>query len=398
MKAYDYNKNRSENLYFLTRIFREKSMHHKAWHYMKLGEAVRKPNDLLFLEQDVYTHLFGYEKTILDYYVLPHRRNEAMRHLIDYYNKQGGHCYSNMQHYADPFIMKEQKLLPFKQIGDYVPTSTSFIRNAGGYLLNVRYVNYRIQGDGSYLMMINGELSRDNPVRTRNFMVQTDSNFVPVGPLEEMHPAFPPKHSVHIQGLEDLRIYKDGAQIRWIGTSMEFSNNGKIRQVTGGYNPDSNKLTEGTTLKPPFDAETQCEKNWIPLGNNEFIYSWGPYRIGKADGENFTITMTQETPKFFEHMRGSSNLVEYYGSLYCVTHVVQYVQPRKYYHCIVRLNKASRKIEAWTNPFYFNNNSIEYALGMDIIDGGLMKVILSQYDMNPTLVTIDLATQQFYSV
>ena len=397
MKAYDYNKNRAENLYFLTRIFREISQHHKAWHYMKLGAAIKKPNDLLFLEQDVYSHLFAYERTILDYYITPHARPEALRHLIEYYNAHGGHCYSNTQHYVDAIKHKEIRQLPFKQIGDYVATSTSLLKQKNNnYLLNVRYVNYRIQRDGSYLMMANGELSRDNPVRTRNFLLQMDSDFNTQGPLEEMFPAFPPKHNCHIQGLEDLRIYQDGDDIKWIGTSMEFSYNGKIRQVTGTYNIGSNKLTDGTSLRPPFQ-ESDCEKNWIPLGNNEYIYSWSPFRIGKADGENFTIIQTQTTPKFFEHMRGSTNMVEYNGSLYCMTHIVMYVTPRKYYHQIVRLNKATRNIEAYTNPFYFVTNSIEYSLGFEI-KNDTVYTIVSQYDMNPILVTIDMATLKFYNL
>jgi len=399
MKAYDFNKNRAENIYFLTRIFREISQHHKAWHYMKLGENIKKPHDLLFIEHDVYTHLFDYEKTILDYYIQPHKRDEAMRHLINYYNGHGGHSYSNVQHYVDPIKFKSMIPLPFKQIGDYVPTSTSMIRQVNGYLLNVRYVNYRIQGDGSYMMMVNGELSRDNPVRTRNFMLQVNNDFVPIGPLEEMFPAFPPKHNVHIQGLEDLRIYQEpnSNDIKWIGTSMEFSYNGQIRQIMGSYNPTSNKLTDAVSLRPPFKDDGAAEKNWIPLGNNEFIYSWHPYRIGKADGENFTITQTQVTPRFFEHMRGSTNVVEYYGSLYCITHNVMYVQPRKYYHMLVRLNKATRNIEAYTNPFYFKTNSIEYTLGLEIKDGNLYTIV-SQYDMNPMLVTVDMATFQFYDL
>lgn len=400
LKAYDYNKNRAENLYFLTRIFREKSQHYKAWHYMKLGQQIKKPADLLFIEQDVYTHLFAYEKTILDYYIQPHKRDEAIRHLIEYYNQHGGQCYSNMQHYADPVKLVDQRLLPFKQIGDYVATSTSFIRQPNGYLLNVRYVNYRIQGDGSYLMMANGVLSRDNAVRTRNFMLQTDQNFVATGPMEEMLPAFPPKHDNHIKGLEDLRLYNDTIdnQIKWIATSMEFSHNGRIRQITGTYDPTNNKLTGGVSLRPPFQDNESPEKNWVPVAHNEFFYSWHPFRIGKADGENFTIIHTQETPKFFEHLRGSTNVAEYYGSLYVITHVVQYICPRKYYHIVVRLNKTSRKVEAFTNPFYFKNNTIEYTLGMDIVENGMMKVILSQYDKDPLLVTIDLATLRFYNL
>ena len=394
LKAYDYNKNRSENLYFLTRIFREISQHHKAWHYMKLGAAIKKPNHLLFLEKNVYNHLFDYEKTILDYYIQPHKRDEGIRHLIDYFNKQGG-SYSNLQHYVDPVKCVSQRLLSFKQIGDYVATSTSMIRQSNGYLLNIRYVNFRIQEDGSYLMMIDGKLSRDNPVRSRNFMLQVDKNFTPQGPLEEMFPTFPSKHTVHIQGLENLRLYQDGEQVKWIGTSMEFSYNGKIRQVIGVYNTSSNNLTEGLSLRPLFQ-ENECEKNWIPLGNDEYIYSWHPFRIGKAEGETFTITETQNTPRFFEHMRGSTNLVEYDGSFYCITHVVQYIKPRKYYHMVVRLNNE-RKIEAWTNPFYFKTNSIEYTIGMDIVDG-MIKTIVSQYDMNPLFVTIDLATLRFYNI
>jgi hypothetical protein len=397
MKAYDFNKNRSENLYFLTRIFRDLSQHHKAWHYMKLGSSIKKPNDLLFLELDVYSHLFAYERTILDYYVHHYTNDEALRHLIEYYNGHGGHCYSNLQHYVNPIKTVDMKLLPFKQIGDYVATSTSMVKQSNGYLFNIRYVNYRIQRDGSYLMMLNGELSRNNPVMTRNFMLQLDSNFVATGPLEEMFPAFPSKHDVHIKGLEDLRIYQDGNEIKWIGTSMEFSYNAKIRQIVGTYHINNNKLTGGTSLRPPF-KENDCEKNWIPLGNNEYIYSWYPYRIGKAEGENFSISETQDTPKFFEHVRGSTNLAHYYGSLYCIVHVVQYVQPRKYYHMVVRINKGSRKIEAYTNPFYFKTNSIEYTLGMDIVDGGFIKTVVSQYDMNPMLVTIDMATLKFYNI
>lgn len=396
MKAYDYNKNRAENLYFLTKIFRDISQHHKAWHYMKLGQAIKKPNDLLFLELDVYSHLFAYERTILDYYIRHYTKDESLRHLIDYYNNHTGHCYSNLQHYVSQIKATEIKPLPFKQIGDYVPTSTSMIRRHNGYLLNVRYVNYRIQNDGSYLMMLNGVLSRDNPVMTRNFMLQTDANLVAMGPMEEMFPAFPAKNNSYIKGLEDLRIYNDGNEIKWIGTSMEFSYNGKIRQVTGTYHTDSNKLTGGTSLPPPF-KENDCEKNWIPLGKDEYIYSWYPFRIGKADGDKFSITETQDTPRFFEHLRGSTNLSEYYGSLYCIVHCVQYVQPRKYYHMVVRINKGSRKIEAYTNPFYFKNNSIEYTLGMDIKDG-VIHTIVSQWDMNPTLFTIDMALLKFYNL
>ena len=418
MRAYDYNPRRAENIYFLTRIFRERSQHHKAWHYMVLGAKIPKPTDLLFIENDVYTHLFDYERTILAYYVQPHKRAESLQNLIQYYNRQsvhGGHCYSNLQHYVDAVPLVDQRILPFQPVGDFVPTSTSFVAcgsgsgngNINGYLVNVRYVNYRIQPDGSYLMMSNGILSRDTPVRTRNFMVRTDANFVPYSPLEEMMcPSI--QTSSHIQGVEYLRLIDEN---RWIGTGV--MPDGNIRQLCGTYDTATHTLTDAIVLESPTNQ--RCEKNWIsipspslpPSPSNRFIYSWGPFRILDKDKEKDNqFIQTQKTPRFFEHLRGSSNTVEFEGSTYAIVHAVQYVQPPKYYHMVVRLSFSLASASSlslptvleYTNPFYFKNNAIEYVLAMDITSDGLIKTIVSQNDMNPVLVSIQLKTLKFYSV
>jgi tetratricopeptide (TPR) repeat protein len=97
LKAYEMNKNRSENLYYLAKVFREMGQNHKAWHYVELGSKIKTTKDMLFVETDVYTHLFDYERTILNYYVKPHENKRSLGHLIKYYNKQGGHVYSNLQ-------------------------------------------------------------------------------------------------------------------------------------------------------------------------------------------------------------------------------------------------------------------------------------------------------------
>jgi hypothetical protein len=273
---------------------------------MKLGSSIKKPNDLLFLELDVYSHLFAYERTILDYYVHHYTNDEALRHLIEYYNGHGGHCYSNLQHYVNPIKTVDMKLLPFKQIGDYVATSTSMLRQPdNSILLNVRYVNYRIQHDGSYLMMENGNLSRDHNVKTRNFVLHCDANMTPLSPMEEMVCKIEVKHHVHIQGLEDVRIYRDQQTnlLKFIATTMEHSYNGKIRQLVGDYDIAANQLNNGISIRPPGGVENDCEKNWIPLGNNNYIYGWHPYRIGSIQDDKLVITSSKLTPRFFEHMR-----------------------------------------------------------------------------------------------
>lgn len=395
LKGWDFHKKRTENLYLLTRVFRERGENYKAWHYMKLGLTVPKTDDQLFIETDIYDHLFKYEKTILNYYIEPHRRTEALRELIEYYNAHGGHCYSNLQHYVDP-VKATYQALDFKQIGDYVATSTSILRQPNNtYLLNIRYVNYRIQKDGSYMMMQDGNLSRDHHVRTRNFCLKVDHDFRALGPMEEMKPNFPQKHNVHIEGLEDVRVFQNDSGLQWIGTSMQFSHDGRIRQVTGAYDVPKNLFTDAVSLK--VNTNSDCEKNWIPLGNGEFIYGWHPFRIGKQNGDMLEWSQKQDTPRFFEHMRGSSNVVEYNGALYCVTHVVMYTTPRKYYHHLVRLNKETRMPEAYTMPFYFKTNHIEYVLGIEVRDATLICTV-SQNDCDPVLAKIKLDDLRFYSI
>jgi hypothetical protein len=398
LKAFDTNKNRSENIYFLTKVFREKNMYYKAWHYLQMGLNIKRPNEMLFLEYAVYEHLFKYEKTILNYYIQPHKQGDSMRDIIDYLNHHGGPTYSNLKFYVQPIKSRMISALSFPAYDDYVATSTSILKQINNtYLLNVRYVNYRIQQDGSYLMVIDGVANRDNPVRTRNFTCVINEEFKPIGPLTEMIVNFPPKHSVHIEGLEDVRIYKDSDNtIKWSATSMEYSHDGKIRQIMGTYDLDTLTFTNPTSLKAP--KQSDCEKNWIPLGDNMFIYCWFPYTLGKIDQTGqFVTTKTQNLPKYFEHMRGSSNVVEYRGSLWTLTHSVMYTTPRKYYHQLIRLNKDTKLVEAYSYPFYFKTNHIEYCLGIELKNETLYAIV-SQNDADPILVESSLIDLRMYAI
>lgn len=118
MKAYESNKERAESIYFLTRVFREISQHYKAWHYMKIGKTIRQPSQVLFVESEVYDHLFDYEKTILNCYVQPDKKEDSLRDIIAYYNRKGGsHTLGNVQWYVS-------KINTLKEQLDNVPTDT----------------------------------------------------------------------------------------------------------------------------------------------------------------------------------------------------------------------------------------------------------------------------------
>jgi glycosyltransferase involved in cell wall biosynthesis len=386
LKAYEYRKERSENLLFMTRYFRDKRQFWKAWHYYTLGSVIKKPNDLLFIETDVYERGFEYERMIIHDYIFPHKKRESLENAVVFFNKwRDQSAYSNIQWFVEKIPSIVQRL-EFQDVGDYVATSTSILPlRGGGYRLNVRYVNYRIQPNGSYLMSENGILSGDNPVRTKNYTCLMDARFSLISPLKEMTVAAEPRHMNRIKGLEDVRIFYDASgALKCLGTSMEYSYDGKIRQVLGDYNHTAGIIENLTDLKAHID--TDCEKNWIPYKGGRYIYGWCPFRIGTPDASGkLVIDVHQETPAMLSNMRGSTCLFKEGDYFYGLTHCVMYQQPRKYYHMVVKIDARTDRLEAYSDPFFFCKNAIEYSLGL-VKKGDVFVAIVSQNDRNPALV------------
>ena len=174
LKAFELIPERSENIYFLTKTFRDCSKYHKAWHYMQQGICIQKPTNLhLHLENDVYSYLFKYEKTILNYYVQPQNVEDNLRYLVAFCNDHGNELsYHNLQHYVLVARYSTDHVscnIPAAFIPpNYTPSSTSFVREGDYYLLNVRLVNYRIDRSyGNYIILDDSE--PEAAINTRNF-------------------------------------------------------------------------------------------------------------------------------------------------------------------------------------------------------------------------------------
>ena len=399
LRAAEIDRERAESLYFLTQIFREVSQHHKAWHYMQLGMGIGKPTDKLFLEGDVYEHKFLYEKTVLNYYVQPLRRPDSLRDLVSYCNRFGDLAYSNLLHYVDavPGVLWRRELQLPELEGGYVATSTSFRglkdpeENQEHYLLNVRYVNYRIRADGSYAVL-------GPRVHTRNVAYRATADFCVLNEPIEMHFEMqtPLNPNTSIAGIEDLRLGA-GPNDPWFGASMEYNAAGNIQQVMGYYDTENGRLWGIQEIKSP--QQSSCEKNWVSLPDGSVVYRWHPYEVGRLDNAQLIIdhARTQQTPGFFAHVRGSSNVVRHGNLLYCVVHVVQHTTPRKYYHLVVRMDAETMVLRDATNPFFFFKNAIEYVLACDVVDQQLVTVV-SQNDANPVAIAIDLGALTFYPI
>ena len=398
--AFDYYSDRAEPIYHLTRYFREKSQHHKSYHYYLKGRHIPYPkNDVLFIEQYVYQGLFDYENTILACYVNNKTKYDSLNDVVMYINKPITHfidnVWDNLHYYVDSLINYngdyQRYLIPLHQ--NYRASSCSIIPYNNKYLMNIRYVNYTIDEKGCYHMSCS-----DGHVRTKNGYVFLNESYQPLDNIVMLEDEYK-KCNSNIEGLEDIRLFYHQDVLKCSSSCKDITDDDRIVITVGNYDITSNKITNIEVIEG-CDSERSiiCQKNWIYIPGTEmnFIYGWHPLQIGKVVNNCLQIHTTYSTPSIFSRFRGSSRLVDYYSKKYAVVHLVKYSQPRSYYHSVVQFNKDYLP-EAFTLPFCFCNTRIEYCLGFDI-KGDTACFIFSQNDTNPSKITLPFSRLRFISI
>ena len=420
-KAFEYHPKRAEPLYHLTRYFREKSQHYKAYHYYLKGKDIPYPkDDLLFVEHAVYNGLFPYEATILDCYVTGKSKQDSLADLIGYINKGFTHyidnVWSNLPFYVEPLTSERYRgeysrmLLPSH--AEYRVSSCCIAPYSNTYplkryVMNTRYVNYTISlQTGAYSYP-------DGNVRTKNGRVFLNSSYQPTGDValltEDYH-----KYDSNIEGLEDVRIFYHEGRLKCFASSKNITNDGNIVIALGDYDAEQSRISNLQVVKSPRDSNV--EKNWIQassayltkLENYEqikdklnVIYGWSPFEIGAVETEDgvskLRIHTTYTTNNLFRHCRGSSPLIEYNGKLYSVVHFVKYVQPRQYYHSVVEFNRGTLKPERYAVPFAFCDVKIEYCLGFDV-KNDVATFMFSRNDADPSMIRVPFGNLRMQSI
>jgi len=380
LRAYKFHPHRAEAMYTLTKHFREVGDHYKAYFYLEKGRQIPKPTDSLFVESDVYSHLFDYEATILDYYVGKER--EGLRDSMHYLLKDGPQSYTvqnNMVFYTPvlPAMVRTHPVLRNVFGNNYHPTSTCIFDYKGKTYHNVRFVNYDIDNTNGSYMMKDGGYSANHKVRTQNAIWTPESTTK----MDDSSVKVPRKDK-HILGLEDVRVYTNSKdELCFTATTAEYSE--KIRVLQGKYGLNGT-YSDCVLLESPKNHE--CEKNWIPVNKTEdILYGWNPLEVGTIQGNELKFHTSHKTPRFFQHLRGSAVPIEVNGELWCLVHYVEHSSPRKYFHCFVALEPGTYKPKAISLPFVFREKTIEYCLGVRLV-GTLLEFTPSLMDNDPCIV------------
>lgn len=389
LEGYEYYPERLEGLYEIIKHYRIRSKHNLSMKFYNLAKEILDRNEnrdsYLFLHNDVYTYKIYYEYTIFAAYnSIKNIDNE----IIEVFNNcengpEINNMLSNMKYYKQ-VLQKESLYNADKCIdliinGESIPftsSSSCLIKNPNdnGYFNNIRYVNYYIEGNGSYK-------NCEKHIITVNKFVELDNNFNVIKE-EWMELVF--DNRLYI-GVEDIKIYYDHykKQLLYIGTG--YHSNNKIGIVSGEYNIHDKKL-EINELNQTFN-NSSCEKNWVFVDyKNELhvIYEWYPLKICKLDNNCLNIVEMKHMPKIFSRVRGSScgymynknlednnngnikiDIVE--PEIWFINHIVSYESPRHYYH-IISVFDSNMNLLRYSAPFKFEGEPIEYCLSIVVED------------------------------
>ena len=416
-KAFDYYPKKAEPIYFLTKYFREKSQHYKAYHYYLKGKDIPFPkDDVLFIENMIYEGLFAYEATILDCYVTGKSKQNALTDLVSYINRKIPHhtqnVWDNLVYYLEPLTSKtykgEYSRLLIKDHDQYKVSSCCLVPYSNDpnkrFALNTRYVNYGIDPNGYYKIR-----DADGKVKTKNGRIFLNAAYQPTGEVSIMSEDYQCTES-NIEGMEDVRIFFHQGRLQFMASSKNITTNGYVVIAQGDYDAEQCKMTNIKVIESPRNSD--CEKNWIYVPNNNLvkvdkapkdrinvIYGWSPFEIGAVNPTNnkLEIHTTYPSNEFFRHCRGSSPLVEHEGKMWATVHFVKYSQPRIYYHSVVQFHRETMRPERFSAPFVFCDTKIEYCMGFHI-KGETACFIFSRNDTDASMIQVPLANLQMLPI
>ena len=391
LEAYNFYPNRIENLYEIIHYCRCNSKNNLAYGIYIMADNERKKNkntDFLFLQKDVYDYKLDYELTIIGYYCnyMNYDLVKASLKVLNYpfvEESVARNVLSNYKFYSKEIkahnIIQQQNLDILSNIGNSIPeiqeskahfvssTPSMCLSNSGELIVNVRFVDYKINDKGEYE-------NRGN-ISTKNVVALIDISEEDWVLKKEFVLDYNKEIDNLYVGLEDLRLFTKTGDSNIYYNANRGLNYHNIKVEHGIVNMYLEKTVSGLIHK---EEQREVEKNWVLFeditNKMKIIYNWSPLVIGNIQYDNtpiskglpamnFQKTHQKPNPHFFKHLRGSSNGVIMDDEIWFICHTVSYEDRRYYYHIIVVLDSTTYEVKKFTPYFTFEKEKVEYSLG-----------------------------------
>jgi tetratricopeptide (TPR) repeat protein len=406
---------RIENLHRIIEYFRVRGKNQLAYEFFKMADRSRRKytnwSEYLFLERDVYDYKIDYEFSIVGYYIDRDMLKEDGYDLVETsmkvlnYAYTPGHIFnnvfSNYKFYAPKLVSISEKV-PIRipdgkslfDTTDFVSSTPSVIRTASNsYVVNTRFVNYRIDAAGNY---VNHER-----IVTHNVIAEYDENW---NLQQEFLLEYDRSVDGRYVGLEDVRLFYDDAEGKIRYAANRGIDDGSAMRVEFGEISLLERKTENSRIIESPENRT-VEKNWTMFmdpksGEIKYVYSWFPLIIGTIvdhpkktefveepdhpkktefveEPDHPKKTEFVETHKFSDklpscmrNLRGSTNgiFISSSNEIWFLAHSVNYEDRRYYYHTLVILDAATYECKRCSPFFTFEGEKVEYTLGLAYVE------------------------------
>lgn len=415
MEGYQFFPGRIENLYEIITYYRQNGKNQLAYLFynMALKQMLLNPNpDFLFLQRDVYDYKLDYEFSIFGYYcnVDNYDLTRICMKVLGSKNVEQNiarNVLSNYKFYAKKLADKrdflpDAAILALNDIGKELvlgePDAPFFVSSTPSiaydptkneWVVNVRYVNYRINERGGYEnrehISTKNVIARIDPTtwtkKSEEFMWYDDS-------IDNLY-----------VGLEDVRLFYSATQGRILYNANRGLGSHKLAVEHGIAKTRGETDVDAKSGLIYMSGQKEVEKNWVLFedaqGNLKIIYNWHSLVIGDVINENdlpedsddepdivdipingqlpttanqktdylFKPTHTIETPMIFKYFRGSTNGLRIGNEIWFMCHIVSYEDRRYYYHVFVTLDAETYAVRRYTPFFTFEGEKVEYTLG-----------------------------------
>lgn len=383
VEAYEYHPKRIESLYEIITYYRLRGKNRTACMYymmaQKSNEIWGPSTEYLFMQKDVYDYKLDYELSIFGYYVndFKHDLIKTCMNVLKYEHlpeSTATNVLSNYKFYSkriaqihtSTLTSQQQKLIDSatESLGitskrNFIKSTPSLVRRGNHLIVNVRYVNYRIDDNGNYVNEPN--------IITRNALAVIDISKDFWKNIQEFELVYDTSKDGHYVGLEDIRLH-----VQEDNTISYNANRGMpdgSMTVENGILSLDGETTRSAKWLSVKDDKRSLEKNWVICPNGNMIYHWNPSIIvGTIVSDEFIKETQNPVPYFFKYLRGSTNGVLIKNELWFICHSVSYEDRRYYYHIIVVLDPVTYELKRYTPLFTFEGAHVEYTLGFVYIE------------------------------
>lgn len=369
--AYNFRPRRAEPLYDLAKHYREKGNNAAALVFAKAGLNIQRPNDLLFVNDYVYSHGLRYEYSIAGYYDEAERARafEVTDDLAldptcpaDIRGSARSNLYWHtkpLKEYCPSFVGER---LSFEPPEGYTAMNPSIEVCNGNITCNVRCVNYKIDAQGRYMI---GPLEcNDAPIDTRNFLLALSHSFDVERSQEIMWLRDAPAWNM-VTGLEDIRLWRFCGELHYSATVRELSAGGVCQMVSGTLpHAGEDHICIWSDKWKVISDEHTYEKNWMPLPARPFSGPRWMYRLDTViEPGHETIKMRSKL--HVGDISGSSQLIPFKMGYLAVVHEASTGPDgkRTYWHRFAWFDKNG-ELHRLSLPFVFYARQIEFCAGL----------------------------------